>query len=122
MAWHSINESQKLVGKSRRTIYRDMASGLVSWRVSYSGSREIETSELIRVYGDVSLPVTPVCHTVSHDNGTKEYEILLSEIRQLRAEVSELKQTILMIEYKPVGHDDFESKELKKKWWQKIFG
>uniref|UniRef100_UPI001643A01F entry exclusion protein 1 n=1 Tax=Yersinia rochesterensis TaxID=1604335 RepID=UPI001643A01F len=98
------------------------ASGLVSWRVSYSGNREIETSELIRVYGELSLSGTSDSPIVSQANGTGEYDLLLSEIRLLRAEVLELKQTILMIEYKPADGEVIEAKELKKKWWQKIFG
>lgn len=30
MAWHTIQEAQKLTGKSRRTLYRDMAAGRLS--------------------------------------------------------------------------------------------
>ncbi len=33
MAWHTIQEAQNLTGKSRRTLYRDMAAGRLSWEV-----------------------------------------------------------------------------------------
>ena len=51
MAWHKVQEAQKLTGKSRRTLYRDMASGRLSWVPEGDSSRRLETSELIRVYG-----------------------------------------------------------------------
>ena len=53
MAWHTITEAQKLTGKSRRTLYRDMATGRLSWEPEGENSRRLETSELIRVYGEL---------------------------------------------------------------------
>ncbi|HAD5063701.1 TPA_asm: entry exclusion protein 1, partial [Salmonella enterica subsp. enterica serovar Typhimurium] len=32
MAWHTVQETLKLTGKSRSQLYRDMAKGLVSYR------------------------------------------------------------------------------------------
>ncbi len=51
MAWHSVTDAQKLTGKSRRTLYRDMAEGRITWEVRANNRRYIETSELLRVYG-----------------------------------------------------------------------
>ncbi|EPE4145990.1 entry exclusion protein 1 [Yersinia enterocolitica] len=121
MAWHSINQAQKLTGKSRRTIYRDMASGRVSWRTNQAGHREVDTTELIRVYGDLSPVGTPSSHSVSHVNGTEKNDILLTEIKALRAEVMELKQMMLRIEFKPDVELNQPVDANKKRWW-KIFG
>ena len=51
MAWHTIQEAQKLTGKSRRTLYRDMSKGRLTWAPEGDNARRLETSELIRVYG-----------------------------------------------------------------------
>ncbi|EON3368008.1 TPA: entry exclusion protein 1 [Yersinia enterocolitica] len=117
MAWHSVNQAQKLVQKSRRTLYRDMASGRLSWRSNVNGTREIETTELIRVYGELSLPDTHHSHMVSHDNGTGLNSELLAEVRALRAEVAELKQSLLRIEFTPISKQEQHLNPNKKRWW-----
>ncbi|CNL95292.1 TPA: entry exclusion protein 1 [Yersinia enterocolitica] len=121
MAWHSVSQAQKLTGKSRRTIYRDMASGRVSWRTNQAGHREIDTTELIRVYGELSLLGTQGRHTVSQVSDTEKKDELLAEIQALRAEVMELKQMMLRIEFKPDVELNQQVDTNKKRWW-KIFG
>ncbi|HBO4240121.1 TPA: entry exclusion protein 1, partial [Pseudomonas aeruginosa] len=59
MAWHTIQEAQKLTGKSRRTLYRDMAAGRLSWEPEGDSARRLETSELIRVYGELKPLAQP---------------------------------------------------------------
>lgn len=46
MAWHTLRDALKMTGRSRSQFYRDMRSGLVSYRTSQDGRREFETSEL----------------------------------------------------------------------------
>lgn len=53
MAWHTVQDTLKLTGRSRSQLYRDMAKGLVSYRTGKDERREFETSELIRVYGEL---------------------------------------------------------------------
>ena len=68
MVWHTLNEAVKLTGRSRRSIYRDMARGLVSYGVDASGNRQFETSELMRAYGAFKTWHTlaqPMWHTVA---------------------------------------------------------
>lgn len=104
MAWHSVSEAQKLTGKSRRTLYRDMASGRLSWAPGEGDSRRLETSELIRAYGallPVAQPGTEEVAQPGTANGTAEMAEILAELRALRVEVSELRQTLLRIEHKP---------------------
>jgi hypothetical protein len=55
MAWHTVQDALKLTGKSRSQLYRDMAKGLVSYRTGKNDRREFETSELIRVYGELLM-------------------------------------------------------------------
>lgn len=49
--WHTVQEAVILTGRCRRTLYRDMAAGRVSYAVRANGRREMETSELIRAFG-----------------------------------------------------------------------
>ncbi|CAI3959528.1 unnamed protein product, partial [Commensalibacter communis] len=49
----SISEAAELTGKTRRTIQRHVASGKLSRSVASSGQAGIDTSELIRVYGQL---------------------------------------------------------------------
>lgn len=101
MAWHSVAQAQKLTKKSRRTLYRDMASGLVSWRTGAGGRRELETSELIRVYGELSDNGTGERHIVAQQNGTPGNDVLLAEIMRLRDEVAGLRETLMRLEHRP---------------------
>ena len=112
MAWHTLNESVKLTGRSRRSIYRDMATGLVSYGVSPSGMRQLETSELIRAYGPFETVAHPGTATLAH-LGTDASESLahlgtadqmtqiLAELQALKKEVKDLRETLLLIEHKP---------------------
>lgn len=101
MAWHSVAQAQKLTQKSRRTLYRDMAAGRISWRTGTSGHREIDTAELIRAYGELSDGGTPEWPIVAHPDGTQNTAVLLDEIRQLREEVAGLRDVLMRIEYRP---------------------
>lgn len=104
MAWHTIQEAQKLTGKSRRTLYRDMAVGRLSWTPEGESGRRLETSELIRVYGELKPMAQQGAEKVAHagtDGGTQDMALVLAELRALRAEVTELRQAMLLLEHKP---------------------
>lgn len=117
MAWHTIADAVALTGRSRRSIYRDMDAGRVSYRMGAGDRRELETSELMRAYGDLK-PVAhdgtqPVAHAVT-PGGTHE-NALLEAIERLERTISaqqavierntqeiiELRSTLLRIEHKP---------------------
>lgn len=46
-----IKEATRLTGRSRRTLYRDMAAGRLSYHVGDDGRRVVDVSELMRAYG-----------------------------------------------------------------------
>ena len=54
MAIHNITDSALLVKKSRRTIQRYIASGKLTMVSNSLGKPQIDTSELIRVFGVLS--------------------------------------------------------------------
>jgi predicted DNA-binding transcriptional regulator YafY len=104
LVWHTIQEAQKLTGKSRRTLYRDMAEGRLSWGSEGENSRRLETSELIRVYGELKPLAQPEPEKTAHGDtalGTENSALILAELKALREEVAELKQAMRLIEYKP---------------------
>ncbi|EBX8442754.1 entry exclusion protein 1 [Cronobacter sakazakii] len=112
MAWHSVSQAQKLTGKSRRTLYRDMASGRVSYRNNTKGHRELETSELIRVYGELELIGTDEGHSVTQPYGPQNEGNMMEEIRALRQEIGELKSMLLRLEHKDPAAIP------RKPWWR----
>lgn len=60
MAIISISEAAKLTGKNRRTLQRHIASGKLTKTISATGEEGVETSELIRVYGELNY--SPMSH------------------------------------------------------------
>lgn len=115
MAWHSVSQAQNLTGKSRRTLYRDMASGRVSYRTNVKGHREFETSELIRVYGELEQSGTDERHSVAQSHGTQNEADMIAEIRALREEVGELKSLLLRLEHK---NPNPAPETPRKPWWR----
>jgi len=115
MAWHSVSQAQHFTGKSRRTLYRDMASGRVSYRTNGKGHREFETSELIRVYGEPEQSGTYERRSVAQSHDTQNKGDMMAEIRALRQEVGELKLLLLRLEHK----DPVPAPETPRKpWWR----
>jgi len=104
MAWHTIQEAQQLTGKSRRTLYRDMSKGLLSWAPEGDKGRRLDTSELIRVYGALLPMAQPDVEKTAHADtafGTQNTILILAELKALREEVAELRQAMRLIEHKP---------------------
>lgn len=100
MAWHTIQDTLKLTGRSRSQLYRDMAKGLVSYRTGKDDRREFETSELIRVYGELNIKETPERHRKGHhknDGNSPENP----QLEAIRKQLSDLQQSVtLMLEDK----------------------
>ncbi|KPW70545.1 hypothetical protein ALO76_200001 [Pseudomonas syringae pv. coriandricola] len=131
MAWHTIQEAQNLTGKSRRTLYRDMAAGRLSWEPEGENSRRLETSELIRVYGELKPLAQSEPEKTAHGDtgsGTENSALILAELKALREEVAELRQAMRLIEYKPDTPQidtvpaDTETVPIETKplpWWRK---
>lgn len=120
MAWVTLRQAMKLTGKARSSLYRDMAKGRVSYRSEVDGSRSIDTSELIRVYGELTHDETPSRDTRRQGGETEKAVIqeLVSEIKMLRDEVAGLRvemQEMRRIEHKP----DPVLSPVSTKWWQR---
>lgn len=101
--WHTVNDAVNLTGKSKRTLYRHMAAGKVSYRSRVDGTKEIETSELIRVYGALAQVSQPLAQQVPLD-GTSQTSELIAVIKALTSRIESLECKLsesLKIEHKP---------------------
>jgi len=135
MAWHTLRDALKMTGRSRSQFYRDMRSGLVSYRTSQDGRREFETSELIR---ELKQNETQERHTVGQAENPHD-----QQTERILRELNELKQCLtLMLEDKQAQdmdrrHQESEREQLqneiaqlrqaleqekKRGFWSRLFG
>lgn len=98
MAQVSIAEAARLTGKSRRTIERHLESGKLSFSHNVANMRQIETSELARVYG--AFPKADAghdndtCQAVSYDVAALGATELSLRLAVLEAENKLLRERI----------------------------
>jgi len=96
----SIAEAARLYGKQRKTLYRHMDAGRLSYQALGSGRRVLDLAELIRVYGEPpgqrhgndTLP----SEGVTRDGEALVWRAMLEELQALRREVSELRQQLAL--------------------------
>jgi predicted site-specific integrase-resolvase len=80
MAIVSISEAARLTGKSTKTLYRMVSQGRLSVSLDENGTKNVDTSELARVFGTLAL--------TSKTPGETDLE---SRVRQLEKENAELR-------------------------------
>lgn len=140
MAQVSISEAARLTKKSRRTIQRYVATGKLSLSHNETTEKSIDTSELIRVFGEINKDeVTPndtlktvtMSHCVMHNNDSsklenellkKEIEFLKQRLEDKDAHIDSLKNAMLLIESKlPPPPEPVAPVPAKKSWrfWKK---
>lgn len=95
MAVHTVTEAAKLAGVTRRTIYRYIKQGKLSTVVTGSDSTQIDTSELLRVFGSLSQQEAPQVSTGSHQEEPEYVTRLMAEMSQLREMIQGQQQLLL---------------------------
>ena len=114
MAWHTIQDTLKLTGKSRSQLYRDMANGLVSYRSGKNNRREFETSELIRAYGELKQNETPERHTQGQEEKPHS-----QQTERIFQDLKEMKQCLtLMLEDKQAQDTERRRQEAEREQLQ----
>ena len=63
---HTIDEAAALVGRTRRSLYRAMTEGRITYGLEADSRRYIDTTELLRVYGQLNVPSQDVSPEMSH--------------------------------------------------------
>lgn len=112
MAQVSVTEAARLVGKNRKTLYKLMDKGTLTYTQSATGVRQVETSELIRVFGSLLSPeLSPSVDKVGH-NATEK----------LSHNVALLEQKVVFLEDKIKDKDTHialltYTKEKKSQTW-----
>ena len=130
MAKVSISEAARLTGKSRTTLHRLIKTGELSTCAGMRNSKMIDISELIRVFGDISAPVTEQYSeqaseqrvTVPDTANEQMINSLKQEVEHLRTLVSaqeshidSLRQSLQLLEHKK---DMQQPQPSPVKWWQ----
>lgn len=87
MAIVSISEASRLTGKSTKTLYRMASQGRLSLSVSEKGTKEVDTSELARVFGNL----------ITRDETSFEAHSE-SHVRQLEKEIAQLREVVAQVE------------------------
>lgn len=96
----SIAEAARLYGKQRKTLYRHMDAGRLSYQVLGSGRRALDLAELIRVYGEPPGQRhgndTHPAVGVTREGEAQVWRAMLEELQALRREVAELRQQLAL--------------------------
>lgn len=104
MAKLNLSQAAKAVGKSRVTLWRHINTGKLSAERDHDGNPLVDTSELLRVYGELKINATPD-NSKKKQHETPYYDELLSLIKELKKDQFEMKEIILdlrnRLEYKP---------------------
>jgi len=123
MAIISISEAARLTGKSRKTIQRYVADGRMSVSQLDAGKKGIETSELIRVFGEMSHPSPALSHETMSQVDAPDVSATLAAVQAenaaLRAELkakdenlADLRQSLRLLEYAQP-----ENRPPKRRWF-----
>lgn len=98
----TLGKLATMYGLHRSSVYEAVSKGRVSAGVNRQGQKVVELSEAIRVWGEpVGSPTAkPDSQTPLPDAPDSNAE-LIAELRLLRQEVAELRQTMLLIEHRP---------------------
>jgi hypothetical protein len=128
MAQHSVAEAAKLVGRDRRTLYKDIQRGRLTATTSATGERQVETAELLRVYGPFVVAMATEATVAGRQQATVSATATDSEISMLRAQVAALEarledkqqhidhlvQAMRLLEHRP----DQEQQRPRRRWWR----
>ena len=99
MAKINLSKAAEVVGKNRTTIWRHVKTGKLSIERDRDGLPFVDTSELIRVYGEIKKPATATRNKKQH-SATELHEVLLEEIKKLRAEQAEMKEQLINLTHR----------------------
>jgi len=139
MASVSISEAARLTGKARSTLHKYIKQGRLSVTTdAATGSKTIDISELIRVFGNIEATRGDTVTTVSnvHQNTPSDEQSLHLKLQLLQQENQHLKtekelllknledvrQAMLLIESKlPATPEPVTQPVVKKSWqfWKK---
>lgn len=110
----SISEAAKRVGRSPKTLYRLVSQGVLSATTDENGKKQLDTSELLRVFGQLRTgrektenPETVPMSQCEMDDKTARMAVLEAEMRLMREllankdeQIADLRKTVLLLEHR----------------------
>ncbi|EEL8375402.1 hypothetical protein [uncultured Leclercia sp.] len=109
----NLTQAAKAAGITRRTLYNHINQGKVTASRDGKNNPVIDVSELIRVYGNVSLPVKKI-PTVSQRKNTQD-NFTSEPLEAVRRELAELKASVtLLLEDKVAREEERQRHESER--------
>lgn len=109
----NLTQAAKAAGITRRTLYNHINQGKVTASRDGKNNPVIDVSELIRVYGNVSLPVKKI-PTISQRKNTQE-NFTPEPLEAVRRELAELKSSVtLLLEDKVAREEERQRHESER--------
>ncbi len=113
----TLKKACELTGKSKRTIQRYMANGKLSYSTNSLGHKEIDVSELMRVFGELSPLVTaevrpddtPTMSPPVNDDRVDKLLMAVERLEKVVEKQSEQIASLLQLEHKPVVEQEPET-------------
>ncbi|MEO3684688.1 hypothetical protein ABHN84_20705 [Shewanella vesiculosa] len=115
MAKINLSKAAKLVKKDRTTLWRHVNAGKLSIERDRDGLPLVDTSELMRVYGELAPVATPSKNKLQH-NATPSYQDLIDVVEKLVREQAEMKKEIIHLTHRleaPVAKPVIKEPEMK---------
>lgn len=101
----NLTQAAKAAGVTRRTLYNHINNGKVTASRDEKNNPVIDVSELIRVYGNVNLPVKKIPTTSHRKNSQGNFTP--DALETVRAELAELRQAVtLMLDDKTAREEE----------------
>jgi len=113
----NMSQAAQAVGITRRTLYNHVKQGKVTTSRDKKNNPVIDVSELIRAYGNVSLPVKKI-PTVTHRENTQE-NFPSEQLQAMQKEIAELKLAVThMLEDKKARESERKQYEEERRKYQ----
>jgi len=113
----NMSQAAQAAGITRRTLYNHVKQGKVTTSRDKKNNPVIDVSELIRAYGNVSLPVKKI-PTVAHRENTQE-NFPSEQLQAMHKEIAELKLAVThMLEDKTARESERKQYEEERRKYQ----
>lgn len=113
----NMSQAAQAAGITRRTLYNHVKQGKVTTSRDEKNNPVVDVSELIRAYGNVSLPVKKI-PTVTHRENAQE-NFPSEQLQAMQKEIAELKLAVThMLEDKTARESERKQYEEERRKYQ----
>lgn len=113
----NMSQAAQAAGITRRTLYNHVKQGKVTTSRDKKNNPVIDVSELIRAYGNVSLPVKKIPTVTHHENTQKNFPS--EQLQTMQKEIAELKLAVThMLEDKTARESERKQYEEERRKYQ----